>query len=251
MVNSVLTFVVVLILMLVINLRLGLILCAVLAGPDRGHRHVPAQVLPGLHRGEGAGQRGQRRPAGERGRPAGRPGLPARAGELRPVRRPVRRLPGVPAAGAADDRGLLPVRAGAVHDRRRGRPVRRGERGPQRRAHRRQPDRLPALGGLSCSPRCSRCRRCSTATSRPTSACSGSRACCRRRPARRQRRTRSGPAACAARSSCATCTSATRASGIEAIGGVSLSIAPGETVALVGPDRRRQVHAGQAHRPVL
>ncbi len=153
MVNSVLTFVVVLALMLIINLRLGLILCPVLPILIVGHDHLPAEVGARLHRGQGDGQRRQRRPAGERGRPARRPGLPPRAGELGQVRRLVERVPSVPAAGTAHDRRVLPVRAGAVHDRRRRRVVRGRQRGAQRRDHRRQPDRLPALGGLSLRPR--------------------------------------------------------------------------------------------------
>ncbi len=117
------------------------------AVPHRGDDHLPAQVVPRVHRGQGEGQRRQRRPAGERRRAPGSPGLPARAGELGPVRGPVRRLPEVAAAGAADDRRVLPVRAGALDDRRRGDPVRGRQPGPQQHADRRQPDRLSALGG--------------------------------------------------------------------------------------------------------
>ena len=74
-VNSLLTFVGVLIALLVINLTLGLTVLAIL--PLR--RRPPwssARVVAGLRRRAGEGQRGQRRPAGERGRPAGVPGLP-------------------------------------------------------------------------------------------------------------------------------------------------------------------------------
>ena len=48
------------------------------------------------------------------------------------------------------------------------------------------------------------------------------------------RRAAAGPAGCAAASSCATCTSATPARAARPSSGVSLPIAPGETVALVG-----------------
>ena len=82
MVNSVLTFVGVLIALLFINLQARPDPAHDPAGAGRGHGRVPREVVAGLHRGPGAGQRGQRRPAGERGRPAGGPGLPARAGEL-------------------------------------------------------------------------------------------------------------------------------------------------------------------------
>ena len=55
------------------------------AGPDRTVDHpaarrrdldLPGQVVEGVQRGQGEGQRGQCRPAGERGRAAGDPGLP-------------------------------------------------------------------------------------------------------------------------------------------------------------------------------
>ena len=81
MVNSGLSFVGVLIALLIINLKLGLTLLGDHPAAGRGHRRVPGQVVAGLPRGPGEGQRGQRRPAGERGRAAGGPGLPARAGE--------------------------------------------------------------------------------------------------------------------------------------------------------------------------
>ncbi len=118
------------------------------ADPDRRHDRVPAQVVAGLHRRQREGQRRQRRPPGERRRPARRTGLPAGRGQLGPVRRAVGRLPGVQAARAAHDRGVLPVRAGPVHHRRRRRVARGRQRGPQRRDHGRQPDRVPALGGF-------------------------------------------------------------------------------------------------------
>ena len=99
---------------------------------DRGHRLVPAQGVAGVPRGPGAGQRGQRRPAGERGRAAGGPGLPARAGEPRPVRRAERRVhdlrlraqryialyfPFVQALSTIAGAAALFVAAGEVHSR--------------------------------------------------------------------------------------------------------------------------------------
>ena len=57
------------------------------AGAHRGDAGVPREVVEGLRRGAGEGQRRQRRPAGERRRAAGRPGLPARAGQPGQVRR--------------------------------------------------------------------------------------------------------------------------------------------------------------------
>ena len=87
MVNSVLTFVGVLIALLFINLRLGLILFADHPGAGGGHAVVPGQVHEGLRRGPGAGQHRQRRPAGERGRAAHRAGLPPRGAQPGALRR--------------------------------------------------------------------------------------------------------------------------------------------------------------------
>ncbi len=75
-VNSLLTFGGVLIALLFINLTLGLTVLAILPFAAVATVVVPARVVPRLRRRPGEGQRGQRRPAGERGRPAGVPGLP-------------------------------------------------------------------------------------------------------------------------------------------------------------------------------
>ncbi len=115
------------------------------AGADGGHRAVPAQLVGGLRGGPGAGQRGQRRPAGERHRGAGGPGLRPGGAQRRAVRRAQRRLPAVPDAGAAADRHLLPVRGPAVR-----RGPGRGARGRREPGGGRRPDpgrahRVPAL----------------------------------------------------------------------------------------------------------
>src|SRR5579875_1065603 len=120
---------------------------AVHGAPGAGgrHGHVPGAVLARLRRRARAGRRGQREPAGECRRPAGRPGVPPRAGELRPVRRPLLRVPRVAPAGAALHRAVLPVHPGTGDDRGRARPARRRGAGPRGPAHRGRPDRVPAL----------------------------------------------------------------------------------------------------------
>ena len=106
---------------------------------------------------------------------------------------------------------VLPVRPGAVHDRRRGHPVRRGERDPHRRADRRQPDRLPAVGGPLFSP----IQQMSQVFDGYQQANVGLQRikALLRTPTSTPQRSPPGPARPAARpaSSCATCTSATPA----------------------------------------
>ena len=65
-----------LIALLFINLTLGLTVLAILPFAAVATVVFQQRVVPRLHRRPGEGQRGQRRPAGERGRPAGVPGLP-------------------------------------------------------------------------------------------------------------------------------------------------------------------------------
>ena len=78
MVNSVLTFAGVLIALLVINLRLGLILFTIIPVLLAATLVFRAKSSQGLRRCPREGQRGQRRPAGERRRAAHRAGLPPR-----------------------------------------------------------------------------------------------------------------------------------------------------------------------------
>ena len=145
MVNSVLSFAGVMVALLIINLRLGLTVLALVPLVVAATLVFRVQVLAGLRRGAGEGRRRQRGPAGERGRPAGHPGVPAGAGQPGPVHRAQRRLPAVPAPGPALHRGVLPLRAVAVH--RGDRAGAAGRRGPdaRRAAHRRRAGRLPAL----------------------------------------------------------------------------------------------------------
>ena len=89
------------------------------AAADRGDGGVPAAVVAGLRRRPREGQHRQRRPAGERRRRAGRAGVRPRGAQRHRVRRPQRRLPALPAAGPALHRDLLPVRRAAVATSRR------------------------------------------------------------------------------------------------------------------------------------
>ena len=101
MVSSVLTFFGVLAALLIINLQLGLaVLCIfpVLVAATLVFRAKSAKAYTESREKVG---RGQRRLRGERGRAAGDPGVPPRAGQPGPVRRAEPGVPGVPAAGAA------------------------------------------------------------------------------------------------------------------------------------------------------
>ena len=144
-VNSLLTFAGVLIALLLINLDAG----AHRAGhpPVRrgGHRALPARVVPRLRRRAGEGERGQRRPAGERSRAAGVPGLPPGGTQRAALRRAQRRLPALPAPRPALHRAVLPLHPVAVHRRRGAGPAGGGGPDAQRRADRGRAHRLPAL----------------------------------------------------------------------------------------------------------
>ena len=108
------------------------------------------------------------------------------------------------------------------------------QRDPQRRADRRQPDRLPALGRPAVLPDPADVpglRRLPAGQRRPA-ADQGPAAHADQHAASRP--ARSGRAGCAAGSSCGDVHFGYTGARTEAIGGVSLTIAPGETVALVG-----------------
>ena len=233
MVNSVLTFVVVLVLMLVINLRLGLTLMTLLPvlivatvvfrrKSSRAYTEAREKVsavnadlqenVAGLRVAQA-----YRREQVNSDRFAGLSGA-YRVSRLRAQRLIALYFPFVQALSTVGGAIVLFAAAG-----------------------RSAPGRSPSAassptcsGSTRCSRRCSRCRRCSTATSRPTSACSGSRALL-------QTPTSTPPAANPVRpgrlrGAHRAARRALRLPGqrTEAIRGVSLSIAPGETVALVG-----------------
>ena len=167
----------------------------------------------GLHRRAGEGQRGQRRPAGERGRPAGVPGLPP-GGAQRGQRFAglQRRATGSSRLRAQRYIALyFPFVAVAVH-RSPGRwcCVVRGGPDAQRRADRGRAHRLPALHRHAVLPGAAAVAGVRRLPAGRGRACAGSPTCCGRPPRpRRQPAPPVGAGAARRGSSCATCTSAT------------------------------------------
>ncbi len=232
---SVLTFVGVLFALLLLNLELGLTVLAHHAGHARRDADLPGQVGPGLRRGARADQRRAGRPAGERGRDAGHAGVPARGPQRGAVRPAQRRLPGHAQPRAALHRHVLPVRAVPVRGRGRARAGRRRADGHRRHADGRRADRVPAVHRHVLLPHPAAVpglRRVPAGDRRPEP---GPRPAAH--PDRDARAARPGAGTGPARgatSSSATCGSGTARTAPDAVLGIDLQLAPGETVALVG-----------------
>ena len=148
MVNSVLTFIAVLIALLFINVRLALtvflvlpflVAATVIFRVKSSRAYTEAREKVSIVNADLAENVSGLRVAQAYRREQREPG---------PLRQPEPRLPPVPAAGPAVHRGVLPARPGAVHRRGRAGAVRGGRPGQGRDPDRGRADRLPAVHRL-------------------------------------------------------------------------------------------------------
>ena len=253
---SLLTVVGVAVALLVTDVELALVALAVLPVLVAATVVFRRLSVARLRRRPREGQHRQRRPAGERGRRAGRAGLRPGGAQRRRGSASAAPPTGAPGCGRSatsprsspfvallSDFATAAVLGVGAARRRRGRP-------DARRAH-----RVPALPGhvlrpgAAAVPGVRRLPAGAHRAARASATCCAPPPRCRRSP--RARRCPSRPG-CAARWSSRDVAFALRRAPIEpALDGVSLQVAPGETRRAGRRDRRGQVHAGQAARPVL